>query len=151
MLKPGTKAPDFTLKNQDDQTVQLSDFAGKKSLVVYFYPKNETSGCTKEACAFRDSYETFTDAGAEVIGISRDSISSHQQFIQNRRLPFILLSDPDGKVHESFDVGSVLFGLIRNRVTYVIDKEGVIRNAFSSHMNINAHIEEAVATIKSLK
>lgn len=151
MLKPGTPAPKISLSNADGQTIHLNDFYGKKSLVVYFYPKNETPGCTKEACAFRDNYEAFTDAGAEVIGISMDTVKSHQQFIQNRRLPFVLLSDPEGKAHEAFDVGAKLFGLWRNRVTFVIDKAGVIRHAFQSQINIDGHIQEALKMIQEIQ
>lgn len=150
MLQPGSPAPKITLPDAEGNLVSLSDFYGKKSLVVYFYPKNETHGCTKEACAFRDSYEAFTDAGAEVVGISMDSVESHQQFIQNRKLPFVLLSDRDGKAHSAFDVGTKLFGLWRNRVTFVIDKQGIIRNAFQSQINIDGHLQAALKTIMEL-
>lgn len=150
MLQPGSKAPAFSLQDAEGNWISLADFYGKKNLVVYFYPKNETMGCTKEACAFRDSYEAFTDAGAEVIGISRDSIESHQQFIQNRRLPFILLSDLEGKAHDAYDVGTKIFGMWRNRVTFVIDKNGIIRNAFKAQLDIDGHLQSALKTVQDL-
>ncbi|MEL6256324.1 MAG: peroxiredoxin, partial [Bacteroidota bacterium] len=110
-LSVGDQAPDFSLPNQDREVVSLSDYKGKKHLVVYFYPKDETPGCVKEACGFRDSYEAFTEAGAEVIGISADGATSHSKFIRNRNLPFQLLSDKDLSVAEEFGVKKSLFGL----------------------------------------
>ena len=125
--------------------VQLRDKIGKP-LVVYFYPKDETYGCTKEACAFRDSYQDFTDAGAEVIGVSRDDAASHASFKQNHRLPFTLLSDPNGKVAKAWDVG----GLIPGRSTFVFDKAGVLRKRFDSAIRFGKHVDEALAMIKAL-
>ncbi|MFM7904526.1 MAG: peroxiredoxin, partial [Microcystis sp.] len=97
-IKVGDRVPNFSLPSQTGTTVNISDLIGKKSLVIYFYPKDDTPGCTAESCAFRDSYEVFTDAGAEVIGISADSPQSHQQFAQKYNLPFTLLSDSDNRV-----------------------------------------------------
>lgn len=148
-LKVGDKAPDFTLPNQNGEPVSLSDFKGKKAIVLYFYPKNETPGCTAEACGFRDSYEDFQAAGAEVIGVSTDSAASHQKFINNRKLPFILLSDKQKKVSKAFGVKSFLLLLI-SRVTFVIDKEGVIRHKFESQTQIGNHIGDALKIVKEL-
>ncbi|MEL6589651.1 MAG: peroxiredoxin, partial [Bacteroidota bacterium] len=144
MSNLGTKAPDFALPNQDGQTVRLSDFLGKKHVVLYFYPKDETPGCTKEACGFRDSYESFKDAGAEVIGVSADSPKSHAAFARNHRLSFTLLSDRDKSVAKSYDVSGSLFGLLPGRETFVIDKDGIIRHRFSSQLNIGRHIDDAL-------
>ncbi len=148
-LKIGDRTPDFTLPSAEGKNVSLSEFLGKKSVVVYFYPKDDTPGCTIESCAFRDSYEEFKEAGAEVIGISSDSSQSHQQFASKHQLPFILLSDGEGKARKLFDVPNVLF-LLPGRVTYVIDKEGIVRHIFNSMMDFKAHVDEALKTIKTL-
>lgn len=149
-LRIGDAAPTFSLPNQDSKTISLSDYLGKKHLVVYFYPKDETPGCTKEACGFRDSYEAFTDAGAEVIGISADGVDSHNAFASRRRLPFQLLSDPDNAVSKAFGVEKAGFGLFPGRETFVIDKEGKIRMRFVSSLNINKHITSALKVIQGL-
>lgn len=148
-LGPGTKAPDFTLNDQDGKPVRLSDFQGQKNVVVYFYPKDDTPGCTKESCAFRDHFTAFTDVGAEVIGISSDSEASHKAFAEKHRLPFRLLSDPDGKTRNAFGVPST-FGLFPGRVTFVIDKQGVIRHVFNSQMNPTKHVDEALEVLAKL-
>ena len=129
--------------------MRLRDYLGKKAVVLYFYPKDETPGCTKEACAFRDSYEVFRDAGAEVIGISSDDEESHSIFSVKYSLPFALLSDEDGKVRREFGVPSTM-GVLPGRVTYVIDKEGIVRNIFSSQTDIDGHINETLKVLKSL-
>lgn len=147
-IKVGDKAPDFTLPDANGNNVSLSDFLGNKSVVVYFYPKDDTPGCTKESCAFRDSYEVFKEMGAEVIGISGDSTDSHQKFASKYQLPFILLSDSDNKVRKLFGVPATMF-ILPGRVTYVIDKEGIVRHIFDSQLDFNAHVEEALKTIKS--
>jgi len=148
-IEVGDRAPDFTLPSQSGDTVSLSDFRGKKAVVLYFYPKDNSPGCTKEACAFRDSYEAFKEAGAEVVGVSSDSEESHGLFSLKFGLPFILLSDEGGKVRELYGVPSSL-GLIPGRVTYVIDKEGIVRRVFSSQLNAEKHIEESLRVIKGL-
>ena len=130
--------------------VRLSDYKGKKAVVLYFYPKDYSPGCTKEACAFRDSYEAFKDAGAEVIGVSSDSEESHGLFSLKLGLPFLLLSDEGGKIRELYGVPSSL-GLIPGRVTFVIDKDGVVRHVFSSQLNAEKHIEESLRIIKGLQ
>ena len=144
----GDMAPDFELKDKDGNLVKLSDFRGEKSVVVYFYPKDETPGCTAQACSFRDSYQDFTDAGAEVIGISSDGSSSHSGFAENHRLPFILLSDLSGKVRKAYGAYDLL-GLIPGRVTFVIDKQGKIIHKFDSQLSPTKHIEESLNAIKN--
>ncbi|HVP16914.1 MAG TPA: peroxiredoxin [candidate division Zixibacteria bacterium] len=149
-VKVGDPAPDFTLPNQSGQMVNLHGFIGQKIVVLYFYPKDFTSGCTAEACAFRDSYEVFEEAGAEVIGVSSQSVDSHKRFAIANTLPFILLSDEDGKVRKLYGATSA-FGLMPGRVTYIIDKKGIIRHTFSSQLNPTKHIEEALRIIKDIK
>ncbi|MFM7792943.1 MAG: peroxiredoxin [Microcystis panniformis] len=147
-IKVGDRVPNFSLPSQTGTTVNIGDLIGKKSLVIYFYPKDDTPGCTAESCAFRDSYEVFTDAGAEVIGISADSPQSHQQFAQKYNLPFTLLSDSDNRVRKLFGVPSTLF-VLPGRVTYIIDKEGIVRHIFDSMLDFKAHVTESLNTIKS--
>jgi peroxiredoxin Q/BCP len=149
-IKVGDRAPEFTIKNQRGEPVSLKDYLGKKAVVLYFYPKDNSPGCTKEACKFRDSYEGFKDAGAEVIGISSQSVESHSIFSTSFNLPFSLLSDEDGRVRSLFGVPSSL-GLIPGRVTYVIDKEGIVRHIFSSQLDPERHVEEALQILKPLK
>ena len=148
-INPGDKAPLFTLPDSGGQPVSLTDFIGKKSLVVFFYPKDESYGCTKEACSFRDNYDEFKEAGAEVIGISTDDEASHSSFAAHHKLPFILLSDKDNKVADLYGVQRSL-GILPGRVTFVIDKEGIIRMNYSSQLNFRKHMDEAIALIKSL-
>ncbi len=146
----GSKAPEFSLPDQYGKRVNLSDYFGKSNLVVYFYPKDESYGCTKEACSFRDNYEVFKEAGAEVIGISSDDIASHQAFAANHKLPFILLSDKDKTVADKYGVGKSL-GVLPGRVTFVIDKQGNVRMMFSSQLNFQKHVDEAIETLKGMK
>ena len=148
-VKVGVVAPDFALPNQSGQLVQLKDFIGKSIIVLYFYPRDFSTGCTAEACAFRDSYESFKQAGAEVIGVSSQSVDSHQRFAQANTLPFILLSDESGKVRKLYGASSA-FGLFPGRVTYIIDKKGIVRHMFSSQLNPTRHIEEALRIIKEI-
>ncbi len=150
-VKVGDTAPDFTLPSQSGEPVSLKDFRGKKAVVLYFYPKDDTPGCTAESCAFRDSYETFTDAGAEVIGISGDSPASHQQFAAKYKLPFTLLSDTGNQVRKLYGVPAAAFGLLPGRVTYVIDRQGIVQHIFNSMMNFTAHVEESLKTLQALK
>jgi len=149
-LKIGDKAPNFTLKNQNGQNVSLSDFEGNKNVVLYFYPKDETAGCTAQACSFRDNYEDFQELGAEVIGVSADSASSHDGFAQNHRLPFVLLSDPDDNVAKRYGVERTM-GFLKGRVTFVIDKNGTIIHIFNSAIQFTRHINEAKEALKKLK
>ena len=130
MLEVGTKAPDYTLKNQEGQEVSLSQFAGKR-VVLYFYPRDNTPGCTRQACGFAQNYEGFTQRDVVVIGVSKDSVASHLKFAQKYELPFVLLSDPDLEAIQAYGVwqekklyGKVSMGVVRT--TYVIDPQGVI-------------------------
>ncbi len=146
-VKAGDTAPDFELKDKDGNLVKLSDFRGKQSVVVYFYPKDETPGCTAQACSFRDSYEDFKEVGAEVIGISSDGTGSHSGFAEHHRLPFILLSDPIGKARKAYGAYD-LFGMIPGRVTYVIDKEGKVIHTFDSQLSPTKHIRESLEALR---
>ena len=145
----GDKALDFTLQSQTGENVTLSQFYGKKNVVLYFYPKDESPGCTREACTFRDSYELFTDLGAEVVGVSADTVESHKSFAEHHNLPFTLLSDVDNKVRKLYGATSTL-GFIPGRVTFIIDKKGVVRHVFSSQLQPEKHIEEAREVLKRL-
>ena len=149
MVQPGSPAPRFRLQTSTGEYVSLEDFHGKKNVVVYFYPKDFTRGCTAEACGFRDSYEEFKNLGAEVIGISSDDQRSHEAFASEHKLPFILLSDPDGSARKSYGVKKT-FGLVPGRVSFVIDKNGIVRHVFSSQSRATAHVSEALAVLKSL-
>ena len=149
-VKVGDKAPDFTLLSQMGDNVTISEFLGKKNIVLYFYPKDETLGCTREACTFRDSYEELASLGAEVLGVSGQSVTSHKSFASHYGLPFILLSDEDNKVRKLYGVPSSM-GLIPGRVTYIIDKQGVVRHIFSSQTQTERHVEEAKNTLKELE
>ena len=143
----GQPAPEFNLLDQKGQNVSLKDFRGKKPIVLYFYPKDDTPGCTTQACTFRDQFEDFKDAGAEVLGVSSDSPESHAQFATKYRLPFRLLSDTGEKVRNLYGVSSTL-GLLPGRLTFVIDKQGVIRHSFSSQFRPKKHVEEALKILK---
>jgi len=149
-VKVGDRAPDFTLPSLTGEPVSLESFLGKKNIVLYFYPKDNTSGCTAEACSFRDSYEVFQEAGAEVIGISSDNEKSHLQFAKQHRLPFILLSDLGGVVRRFYGVPAT-FGLLPGRVTYIIDKQGIVRHIFSSQFAPQMHVTEALKVLKELR
>jgi len=129
--------------------VNIKNYLGKKVLVLYFYPKDETAGCTAEACAFRDRYELFTKSGAEVVGISGDSLESHTNFTSKYNLPFTLLSDTDNVVRNEFGIKATL-GIIPGRVTYVIDKKGIIRHIFVSQFNPKKHVDEALKIIEQI-
>jgi peroxiredoxin Q/BCP len=144
----GDRAPDFTLPASSG-VVRLADVLQQKAVVLYFYPKDETPGCTAEACAFRDSYEVFTQAGAEVIGVSDDTVESHRAFAAHHRLPFRLLSDPGGEVRKLYGVSGWL-GLLRGRVTFVIDRQGIVRHVFDSQLQATRHIDEALETVRNL-
>ncbi|OLT25371.1 peroxiredoxin [Nocardiopsis sp. CNR-923] len=149
-IQVGDTAPDFTLPSQTGDPVRLYDRLGERTVVLYFYPKDDTPGCTAEACAFRDSHEVFADAGAEVIGVSSDSADRHAAFAERHRLPFTLVSDRGSKVRKSYGVPSVL-GLLPGRVTYVIDRQGTVRHVFNSMTVIDKHVEEALEVVRSLQ
>lgn len=145
-MEVGDKIPAVTLRDKDGNDFDLQNLIGKPA-VVYFYPKNFTPGCTKEACNFRDSYQDFQDLGAEVIGISADSEDSHTKFAGKLNLPFILLSDGSKKARKAFGVKSNLLGMLPGRETFVFDKEGKLLHNFNS-MNAQRHMPEALAVLK---
>ncbi len=143
----GSVAPDFTLPSQSGESVSLGDFLGKRPVILFFYPKDNTLGCTKEVCAFRDSFEELSKLDAEVIGISSDSVDSHRGFAKKPKLPFTLMSDQGGKIRRHYGVPNT-FGLFPGRVTYVIDREGVVRHVFSSQLEVEKHVEEAIQALR---
>lgn len=149
MIGVGERAADMALKDQTGQVRRLSELWQKGPVVLYFYPKDESMGCTAEACAFRDRYESFTDVGAEVVGVSSDSVASHASFAQHHRLPFVLLVDEGGALEKAFGVKKTL-GLIKGRVTFVIDTQGVVRHVFDSQLRPTAHIGEALEVVRAL-
>ena len=150
-LTTGDKIPYFMLADQYGKEISIEKLLMQKSLVIYFYPKDETAGCTRQACAFRDHYQDFTDAGADVIGISSDSKDSHGKFAEHHNLPFILLSDEGGEIRKQFGVPADLFGLLPGRVTYIVDKQGIIKYVFNSQVRIGTHISEALRILKEMK
>lgn len=149
-VQVGDKAPDFALPSQSGDQVRLSDRLGERVVVLYFYPKDNTKGCTAEACAFRDSHEVFAEAGAEVIGVSSDSAGKHAAFAGQHKLPFTLLADAGGQLRKSYGVPAVL-GLIPGRVTYVIDRTGTVRHIFNSMTNIGQHVSDALTVVRQLQ
>ncbi|BBM98646.1 thioredoxin-dependent peroxiredoxin [Marchantia polymorpha subsp. ruderalis] len=148
-INKGDKLPSTTLKDQDGKQVNLSKFMGKP-LVLYFYPADETPGCTKQACAFRDSYDKFTKAGANVIGVSADSPESHKAFKQKYRLQFTLLSDENNKLRKDWGVPGDLFGTLPGRQTYVFDKNGVCQLIFNNQFQPEKHVGETLNVLKSI-
>ncbi|XP_058756736.1 peroxiredoxin Q, chloroplastic [Vicia villosa] len=148
-VSKGSKPPAFTLKDQDGKTVSLSKYKGKP-VVVYFYPADETPGCTKQACAFRDSYEKFKKAGAEVVGISGDDTASHKAFAKKYKLPYTLLSDEGNKVRKEWGVPGDFFGSLPGRETYVIDKNGVVQLVYNNQFQPEKHIDETLKLLQSL-
>jgi peroxiredoxin Q/BCP len=148
-LHIGDPVPDIAGITQDGARLALGEFRGRQPVVVFFYPKDGTAICTKEACAFRDAYEDFASAGAAVIGVSSDSQQSHQQFAAAHRLPFHLLSDEDGAWRRAFGVPKTL-GVLAGRVTYVIDREGIVRHVFNSQFAAGRHVEEALEVVRKL-
>jgi thioredoxin-dependent peroxiredoxin len=145
-VKVGDKAPDFTLPSQMGDNVTLSEYLGKKNVVLYFFPKDETPGCIKEACTFRDNYQQLADLGAEVLGVSGQSVESHVAFASHYGLPFILLSDVGNRVRELYGVPQSM-GILPGRVTYIIDKKGIVRHIFNSQTQAQRHVDEAKKTL----
>ncbi len=147
-LKVGDKAPEFTATTYAGQRISLDDFLGKRGMVIFFYPKSGTPVCTQEACAFRDSYEKFVEAGTEVVGVSSDQAEVHRSFAQKHKLSFPLISDSDGSLRRAFGV-SKTFGIVPGRVTYVIDKQGIIRHIFSAQFASDEHVRQALSAINT--
>ena len=147
--KVGDKAPDFTLSAQGGRTVSLHDFAGTKNVVLYFYPKDFTMGCTQETRAFGERYDGILEMGAEVIGISSDSAESHDGFAKECGAKFPLLADVGGKVRAEY--GAKSMGPFPGRVTFVIDRNGIVRHVFSSQFRPRQHIAEAIEALKAIE
>ncbi|RPD98637.1 peroxiredoxin [Aureibaculum marinum] len=147
-IEVGSTVPRFSLKDQHNNTINIDDYIGKNAMVIYFYPKDDTPGCTKEACKFRDEYEAFTDLNVKVFGISADDVKSHKKFAEKYNLPFSLLADTDNKVRDLFGVPKSMLGLLPGRVTYVVDKKGIIIHIFNSQFGAEKHISEALSKLK---
>ena len=145
----GDTAPEFTIDVHTGVQVSLSQFRGKKAVVLYFYPKDGTPVCTKQACSFRDTHESFAEAGAVVIGVSADSTDRHRAFVREQGLSFLLATDEDGTLRKAFGVPKSL-GLLPGRVTYVIDREGIVRHVFSSQFAADRHVSEALDVVRKL-
>lgn len=148
-LEPGARVPDDITFTGPDGPVRLGDLIGTNVLVLYFYPRDETAGCTAEACSFRDQYQDFQDAGADVIGVSRDSAETHEAFRTHHRLPFRLLTDKGGVAATAMGVKKD-FGLIPGRVTFVIDRRGIVRMRFDSQIQAKKHVSEALEMVRTL-
>ncbi|MFM7245668.1 MAG: peroxiredoxin [Planctomycetaceae bacterium] len=145
-VQVGDTAPTFTAPLQDGGTFDSAALLGRKWLVLFFYPKDNTPVCTKEACAFRDSYEAFAAAGAEVVGVSSDSVAAHARFAEKHRLPFPIVADTDRRLRRLFGVSNPL-GVIPGRVTYVIDRDGVVRMLYSALFASDEHVQRALAAV----
>jgi thioredoxin-dependent peroxiredoxin len=147
-LDIGDRAPDFTLPSSTGENISLSQFIGKKNVVIFFYPMDESPVCSREAEAFRDKYETFKELDAEVLGISSQSVESHQSFSKHHNLPYFLLSDINNGVRRLYGVSSTL-GIVPKRVTFIIDKEGIIKYIFSSQLQPAKHAKQALLALKN--
>lgn len=145
----GSPAPDFTLLDQSGREVRLAELLARGPLVLYFYPKDYTAGCTLEACSFRDAQPDFAAAGATVVGVSDDSVEQHERFASDHALAFTLLSDPGGRVRELYGVRR-RFGVLPGRITFVIDPSGIVRHVFSSQLRMQRHVAEALETVRRL-
>jgi len=150
-VEVGSDVPQFTLADQNGSLLSISSVIGKKNLVIYFYPKDDTPGCTAEACYFRDEYEVFNEADAMIIGISGQSVESHKKFAEKYRLSFTLLSDEGDKVRNLFGVPVNFLGLLPGRVTYIADKSGKVVEIFNSQTQSKRHVDEALKILKTLK
>jgi peroxiredoxin Q/BCP len=146
----GSKIPDFSLLDQNGMVFDVNAVVGKKNLVIFFYPKDDSPGCTKEACYFRDQFEIFREANALIIGISGQSVASHTKFADKYHLSYTLLSDPGNNVRKLFGVPTNLFGMLQGRVTYVVDKSGTVVFSFNSQLNVTGHVDEALAILRKL-
>jgi peroxiredoxin Q/BCP len=149
-IQVGDHAPDVAFATHTGEQASLADYRGRQAVVLFFYPRDGTPVCTKEACSFRDAYEDFVALGAAVIGVSADSADRHQAFASSQRLPFPLVSDKDGTLRRAFGVPKTM-GLLPGRVTYVIDKQGIVRHVFSSQFAADRHVEEALEIVRGLE
>jgi peroxiredoxin Q/BCP len=150
-IQVGDTVPNFILKDQNGTDFSVTNLIGKKAMVIYFYPKDDTPGCTKEACSFRDEFQDFTDLNVEVIGISSDNVASHKKFSEKYKLPFTLLADTKKEVQKLFGVPRSILGLIPGRVTYIVNKKGIVIYVFNSLGNAEKHISEAKRVLKTTR
>ncbi len=151
MLATGDVMPEFTLKDQEGHEVNGHALIGDKILIIYFYPKDFTPGCIREACSFRDNMEKFVDSGARVVGISADSVGTHRKFAKSFNLDYLLLSDPDRVVHQKFGIPSSFFGLLSGRVTFVVGLDGVVKFALESQFQPLKHVYNSLKAVKELR
>ena len=150
MLKEGTEAPAFEATMSGGETFRLSAYQGRKNVVLYFYPKDFTPGCTREACAFRDNYDELSNYDALIVGVSTDSEESHDRFRERHELPFPLIPDPEKRLVKLYEAEGLL-GFMTARVTYVIDKEGTIRRTIRHDLNVGAHLPEVIGALQSIQ
>ncbi len=150
-IEIGSNIPAFTIKDQNGNPFDINSVIGKKNLVIYFYPKDDSPGCTKEACYFRDRFEVFNEVDALIIGISGQSVESHKKFAEKYRLTYTLLSDKGNKVRKLFGVPTNFFGLLPGRVTYIVDKTGKVIYIFDSQVQATKHVDEALRVLKEIK
>ena len=150
-IEVGSKLPEFSLPDQNGNLFDMAAVVGKKKLVIYFYPKDDSPGCTKEACSFRDQFEVFNEVGAQVIGISGQSVESHKKFAEKYHLTYTLLADVDDKIRKLFGVPANLLGLLPGRVTYIVDLSGKVVYIFNSQAQATQHVDESLRILKSLK
>jgi len=150
-IEVGDQVPQFSLQDQNGKPFKLDSVLGKKNLVIYFYPKDDSPGCTKEACSFRDQFDVFRDEDAIIIGISGQSVASHLDFANKHHLNFTLLSDPGNKVRKLFGVPASLFGLLPGRVTYIVNKKGEVVYIFNSQLQAQKHVQEALEILKKMR
>lgn len=146
-IKIGDKIPSFTLKDQNGSDFIMENYLGMTSIVIYFYPKDDTPGCTKEACGFRDAFADFRDLNATVVGVSADDVKSHKEFVEKYNLPFTLLSDTENIVRKLFGVPASMFGMIPGRVTYIVNNEGIVTHIYDNMFNAEGHIKEALKAL----
>jgi peroxiredoxin Q/BCP len=150
-IRIGSSIPAFTLPDQNGNLFDINSVIGKKNLVIYFYPKDDSPGCTAQACSFRDQFEVFREADAVIIGISGQSVKSHKEFAEKHRLSFTLLSDEGDKLRKQFGVPANLLGILPGRVTYIADKSGKVIYTFDSQMHATRHVDEALRILRELK
>lgn len=150
-IKAGSIIPAFKLPDQNGNLFDINSVLGKKNLVIYFYPKDDSPGCTAQACSFRDQFEVFAEADALIIGISGQSVESHKEFAEKHRLSFTLLSDEGDKLRKQFGVPTNFLGLLPGRVTYIVDKTGKVIHTFDSQMQATRHVDEALKILKELQ
>lgn len=147
----GNQVPQFSLPDQNGNSFSISSVIGKKNLVIYFYPEDDSPGCTREACYFRDEYEAFNEADAMIIGISGQSVESHKKFAEKYHLSFTLLSDLGDKVRKLFGVPVNFLGMVPGRVTYIVDKSGKVVYIFNSQTQAKKHVDEALRILKGIR